>query len=576
MKQNDRQMPKGWYRLFEILEPISVWAIVLFIIIGSYFFPYPVAVFVLIFNVYFLYTTIKVTSGVILNTIRIKIASNINWVGLLSQVDDLDTAINDLKDDIVELKSGKLDIFLYAKDKNFVSKKVGAFFRKIYITRQLKAKLNKLQELKKTNVIVPKSNDIKHVFIIATAFEPPQLIARLVNSITNQSACKNYKDNMLVLVGQESANKDYLLVREELLKQVDTSKIRDIWFNMHDLDPETETKGKHSNVNSIARNFFPKIVNDLGWDPKLTMVHIVDTPIVLDPNYAAYMAYEFATQPEDREYKIYSSCILFYNNIWDIPLPNRLSNTLSSLWNINTLSKGYQFVPISSYTTTIWLAENVDYWAKTVIPEDHHYFYNSFYHFGDKVMSVPIFLFTGKDAAQAKTYFRTYKNQYNQFQRWAWGISDIGFVIDNTLHAKNVPLFSRLRRMKEFLKIHFLWPTSWFLTILGTNLPFMLNPDFRRTLTGAIIPDIISYTVLAFIFFLLVILIVDVFVKPKKVGKMDNPYIRIISLIQWISFPLVSFMYSAVPALDAHTRLMFGKYLQYKITEKVAPKKDNL
>jgi hypothetical protein len=33
--------------------------------------------------------------------------------------------------------------------------------------------------------------------------------------------------------------------------------------------------------------------------------------------------------------------------------------------------------------------------------------------------------------------------------------------------------------------------------------------------------------------------------------------------------PVVGFFLSAIPGLDAHTRLMLGKYMEYKVTEKV-------
>jgi len=40
-------------------------------------------------------------------------------------------------------------------------------------------------------------------------------------------------------------------------------------------------------------------------------------------------------------------------------------------------------------------------------------------------------------------------------------------------------------------------------------------------------------------------------------------------IIQWYLLPIVSFVLSSLPALDAHTRMIFGKKLDYKVTEKV-------
>ena len=39
-------------------------------------------------------------------------------------------------------------------------------------------------------------------------------------------------------------------------------------------------------------------------------------------------------------------------------------------------------------------------------------------------------------------------------------------------------------------------------------------------------------------------------------------------LASWAWLPLVGFVLVALPAVDAHTRLLFGRYLQYQVTEK--------
>jgi len=51
--------------------------------------------------------------------------------------------------------------------------------------------------------------------------------------------------------------------------------------------------------------------------------------------------------------------------------------------------------------------------------------------------------------------------------------------------------------------------------------------------------------------------------SPKKGWKG-----QISLMLQWLLIPIVSLFLSAVPALDAQTRLMFGKYLEYKVTQK--------
>jgi hypothetical protein len=63
-------------------------------------------------------------------------------------------------------------------------------------------------------------------------------------------------------------------------------------------------------------------------------------------------------------------------------------------------------------------------------------------------------------------------------------------------------------------------------------------------------------------------LILDSVYKPKR--PKDFPLWRaIIMPLEFVLMPVAGFFFSALPGLDAHTRLMLGKYIEYKVTEKV-------
>jgi hypothetical protein len=42
-----------------------------------------------------------------------------------------------------------------------------------------------------------------------------------------------------------------------------------------------------------------------------------------------------------------------------------------------------------------------------------------------------------------------------------------------------------------------------------------------------------------------------------------------LSPLEFFLMPIAGFFFSALPGLDAHTRLMLGKYIEYRVTEKV-------
>jgi hypothetical protein len=52
--------------------------------------------------------------------------------------------------------------------------------------------------------------------------------------------------------------------------------------------------------------------------------------------------------------------------------------------------------------------------------------------------------------------------------------------------------------------------------------------------------------------------------RPPEWG----PVQRILSYVQWLGLPFVGVFFSNLPALDAQTRLLTGRYLEYRVTEK--------
>jgi len=68
--------------------------------------------------------------------------------------------------------------------------------------------------------------------------------------------------------------------------------------------------------------------------------------------------------------------------------------------------------------------------------------------------------------------------------------------------------------------------------------------------------------------FLIVLIYIDIKSRPKRPSSYSIAKTPLL-LFQWIMLPVVSFFFSSLPALEAHTRLLLGKRLEYKVTEKI-------
>ena len=172
------------------------------------------------------------------------------------------------------------------------------------------------------------------------------------------------------------------------------------------------------------------------------------------------------------------------------------------------------------------------------------------------------------DAAESHGFFRTMVNQYEQSKRWAWGVSDIPYVIQGVIDHTEISLVDRLRRLAMILEHHIFWPANWFILTIGSAVPPLINPAFGRTVLGHNLSRLSSGILTLSTIFLIVIFVIDWRIKPPKPKEMASWKLPFLYL-QWFTLPIISFLLSALPGLDAHTRLMLGKRLEYRVTEKV-------
>jgi hypothetical protein len=305
----------------------------------------------------------------------------------------------------------------------------------------------------------------------------------------------------------------------------------------------------------------------LGYNLKNVMVTSCDADALLHPKYYSYLTYTFLND-DQRFFHFYQSAILFYSNIWRIPLPSRVINTVSSIFNLSILPQTERLINFSTYSVSLDTVRRVGFWGVDVIPEDYHLFFKTYFALGKDVKTIPLYLPTLSDAAESTTFWKTMVNQYEQHKRWAWGVSDVPYVLKNYFTSPTIPFWPKTMRVLQLFENHILWPSNWFILTLGSTIPPLINQNFARTVLGHNLAQISSAILTVCIIFLVIMIILDLRTKPArpkdfKVWRLPGLY------IQWLALPVVSFFLSALPGLDAHTRLMLGKRLEYRLTEKI-------
>lgn len=412
---------------------------------------------------------------------------------------------------------------------------------------------------------IPDSSTVHHLIIIPTYKEPLEILERTLTSLKEQTWPLSKIHIMLSF--EEREGKPAIEKAEHLVTTYGKS-FGHLWYTLHP-DLPGEVKGKSSNTSWGAKRAKELLVDKAGVKIDRVTITSQDADARLHPSYFACLATLFASNPK-RHLRTWQGAINFYNNIWRVPAPIRVLATNFSVNQMFILMRKDRLINFSTYSTSLKLIDQIGYWDTDVIPEDYRLFFKAYFKTGGQVEVDPIFLPIYADAAEAGSLVSTLVNQYEQIKRWAWGVSDDAYIIKQYLTIPNVPFWDKTIRVLKVMEDHFLWPVNWFAITLSALVPPLLNPDFARTVMGRTLPQVVSAILTLSLISLVVVLIVDARSRPPRPAT-TSLLARLIQPVEFLLLPVVGFFFSALPGLEAHTRLMLGRHIEYRVTEKVSP-----
>ena len=163
-------------------------------------------------------------------------------------------------------------------------------------------------------------------------------------------------------------------------------------------------------------------------------------------------------------------------------------------------------------------------------------------------------------------YSATHASQYNQIKRWAWGATDIPYVTARMLSHHEIPWRKRARRYMNLMFNHLTWTTLPLLLFFGGTLPAFVDLDYSLSSTAALLGSVSASILTITLLNTLLLVQVDRRICPKP--KAWPWWRKRWADVQLFTYPVVGLALSVIPALEAQTRLMFGAYLEYRVTEK--------
>lgn len=409
-----------------------------------------------------------------------------------------------------------------------------------------------------------KYKKIHHLVIVPNVKEPLGTLERNMNSLLAQTFPAK---QVHVVLAMENRAREFDLEKANYIKRKFQHKFADVFVTWHVLAPG-ETIGKHSNDAFAAKTVKKILVDRRRIDIKNIIVTTCDVDTVFSSQHFALLTYKFLTSKKPYN-RFFQAPLFLNNNINRLPSLMRVRIMMGDAGRLAGLQKpSGRFMNFSAYSMSLALLDRVGYWDVDVIPEDWHINLKCYFATKGDIDIVPLNIPLRGDAPESTSAWKTMVNTYQAEKRWAWGVSDVPYVVKNFFQHPEIPFWNRLNKLLLTAEWHITWSVSWFLITIGATVPTILNPAFSRTALGYNLPRASSLILTTCIIGLLVMTFYGYVLNPDIKHKLRS-FLHPLTVLQWISLPIAGLVFGALPGLESQTRLMLGRYIEYRVTEKV-------
>lgn len=410
---------------------------------------------------------------------------------------------------------------------------------------------------------LPNWDRVYHLVMLPTYEEGLPILEEAMESLLRS---KYRKDRFIVVLGgEERDQKNFAAYRAELEDKY-KHHFHALLFTLHPKNLPGEIPGKGSNMRYMGKEA-QKYLATQKINPDDIVVSAFDVDTVAHPQYFACLAYLFRTVPNPHR-SSYQPITLFSNNIWSATAPVRVAAFGTVFWLFSELVRPERLWTFSSHSMSWKMLVEVGFWEPDIVSEDSRIFMQGLLHYDGDYRVTPIFLPVSMDAVVGGTYWQSLVALYKQQRRWAWGVEHFPYMVTQFKLHPALSFRVKARYIFNHLEGMFTWATAPFMIfILGylpfvtvtsaqsalfVNSPYTLQFMMRGATLGVFITGALSFFLLP--------------PRPTKAPRFN----WILMILQWVLLPVTFILFGALPALDAQTRFMLGKYLGFNVTKKIA------
>jgi len=405
--------------------------------------------------------------------------------------------------------------------------------------------------------------EIYHLVIFPIARETAEIFQPSLESIAE---CDFPNRRMLIILAIEERAPAQTKIDAEAMREYYAGSFLDLLVVIHPSGLPGEARVKGANASFAARKaaaYFEERAVPL----ENVVISCFDVDTVVNPGYFSCLTYHFLVNPK-RTRASYQPIPLYQNNLWQAPGFARVLDIGSSFFQLVEATNPEKLVTFSSHSMSFKALVDIDYWPTDMISDDSAIYWKALINFRGDYRVVPMYSTVSMDITQAENWRKTLVNVYKQKRRWAWGVENVPLVMSAFLLTGDIPLIVRVKQAYKLLQTHVSWTTWPILLGIMSWLPAVfMHREFTTSVVTYSEPRILSTMFnLAFGGYLTYVLLSQLFL-PSIGGKL-RILKRIGHVFEWLLIPPISIIFGAIPALDAQTRLMLGKYMEFWVTEK--------